>query len=76
MSPQYKMSHRLVFDELREEQALKTMGAVYERRAEFKEAAEFLAKTKAKDGQVIEFISKLIPAKNFGRTQAGRRPIA
>ena len=38
---QYKMSHRLVFDELREEQALKTMGAVYERRAEFKEAAEF-----------------------------------
>ena len=60
---QYKMSHRLVFDELREEQALKTMGAVYERRAEFKEAAEFLAKTKAKDGQVIEFISKLYQPK-------------
>jgi hypothetical protein len=57
------MSHRLVFDELREEQALKTMGAVYERRAEFKEAAEFLAKTKAKDGQVIEFISKLYQPK-------------
>jgi len=56
---QYRMSHRSVFDSVREEQALKTMGAVYERRKEFKEAAEFLSKTKAKHDNVVDFVAKL-----------------
>ncbi len=60
---EFRMSHRTAFDDIREEEALKTMGAVYERRAEFKEAAEFLSKTKAKDGQVLEFISNLYQPK-------------
>ena len=60
---EFRMSHRTLFDDVREEEALKTMGAVYERRAEFKEAAQFLAKTKATDGKVLEFITKLYQPK-------------
>ena len=59
----FTMSHRTAFNDVKEDEALRTMGAVYERRAEFKEAAEFLAKKKAKDKEVIEFISKLYQPK-------------
>ena len=59
----FTMSHRTEFNDVKEDEALRTMGAVYERRAEFKEAAEFLAKKKAKDKEVIEFISKLYQPK-------------
>ena len=59
----FTMSHRTAFNDVKEDEALRTMGAVYERRAEFKEAAEFLAKKKAKDEEVIEFISKLYQPK-------------
>ena len=59
----FTMSHRTEFNDVKEDEALRTMGAVYERRAKFKEAAEFLAKKKAKDKEVIEFISKLYQPK-------------
>ena len=59
----FTMSHRTEFNDVKEDEALRTMGAVYERRTEFKEAAEFLAKKKAKDKEVIEFISKLYQPK-------------
>ena len=71
----YSMSHRTEFNEVREDEALKTMGAVYKRRAEFKEAAEFLAKKKAKDEEVIKFISKLYQPKIFEDYNPAEGPI-
>ncbi len=71
----FTMSHRTEFNDVKEDEALRTMGAVYERRAEFKEAAEFLAKKKAKDGEVIEFISKLYQPKILADHKPEEGPI-
>ena len=71
----FTMSHRTAVNDVKEDEALRTMGAVYERRAEFKEAAEFLAKKKAKDGEVIEFISKLYQPKIFEDYKPEEGPI-
>jgi len=71
----FTMSHRTEFNDVKEDEALRTMGAVYERRAEFKEAAEFLAKKKAKDKEVIEFISKLYQPKILADHKPEEGPI-
>ena len=71
----FTMSHRTAFNDVKEDEALRTMGAVYERRAEFKEAAEFLAKKKAKDKEVIEFISKLYQPKILADHKPEEGPI-
>ena len=56
---EFRMSHRSVFDEVREAEALKTMGVIQEMRTEFKDAVKFLSTKKATEGQVLEFVTRV-----------------